>query len=149
MYSCEWNHLHLVLVILIQSFRESSYCMVFYEKRRSFCSFFFFFLMIRRPPRSTLFPYTTLFRSRAPAPRRQELSELDVRRTELLQRAAELLRALTCCRSAPPHTELAQRAEQATPPGHATDIERTLETLRPGAHQGRCVPGISPGNATA
>src|SRR4030043_1241491 len=30
---------------------------------------FFFFLMIRRPPRSTLFPYTTLFRSwSAPAP---------------------------------------------------------------------------------
>src|SRR5260221_14224906 len=28
------------------------------------CLFFFFFLMIRRPPRSTLFPYTTLFRSR-------------------------------------------------------------------------------------
>src|SRR3712207_8349884 len=28
----------------------------------------FFFLMIRRPPRSTLFPYTTLFRSRAAAP---------------------------------------------------------------------------------
>src|SRR2546426_8727919 len=28
---------------------------------------FFFFLMIRRPPRSTLFPYTTLFRSREPA----------------------------------------------------------------------------------
>src|SRR6266852_9032078 len=28
--------------------------------------FFFFFLMIRRPPRSTLFPYTTLFRSRWP-----------------------------------------------------------------------------------
>src|SRR2546426_12844184 len=26
-------------------------------------NFFFFFLMIRRPPRSTLFPYTTLFRS--------------------------------------------------------------------------------------
>src|SRR5215216_7588025 len=33
--------------------------------------FFFFFLMIRRPPRSTLFPYTTLFRSHArPAWRR-------------------------------------------------------------------------------
>src|SRR5256885_17259940 len=27
------------------------------------CPSFFFFLMIRRPPRSTLFPYTTLFRS--------------------------------------------------------------------------------------
>src|SRR5215204_7180011 len=32
--------------------------------------FFFFFLMIRPPPRSTLFPYTTLFRSRRPALRR-------------------------------------------------------------------------------
>src|SRR5205807_8979532 len=30
----------------------------------TFFLFFFFFLMIRRPPRSTLFPYTTLFRSR-------------------------------------------------------------------------------------
>src|SRR2546430_5541992 len=29
---------------------------------------FFFFLMIRRPPRSTLFPYTTLFRSLATIP---------------------------------------------------------------------------------
>src|SRR5262245_63417002 len=35
---------------------------------RTRCSFFLailFFLMIRRPPRSTLFPYTTLFRSRS------------------------------------------------------------------------------------
>src|SRR2546422_2826732 len=32
--------------------------------------FFFFFLMIRRPPRSTLFPYTTLFRS---LPRAEDL----------------------------------------------------------------------------
>src|SRR5690348_18479405 len=30
---------------------------------RHYCSVYFFFLMIRRPPRSTLFPYTTLFRS--------------------------------------------------------------------------------------
>src|SRR5256885_8787136 len=30
--------------------------------------FVFFFLMIRRPPRSTLFPYTTLFRSRQDRP---------------------------------------------------------------------------------
>src|SRR6266404_7427519 len=38
--------------------------------------FFFFFLMIRRPPRSTLFPYTTLFRSRPDrAPDRAEWSE--------------------------------------------------------------------------
>src|SRR5215212_11203631 len=37
---------------------------VFYSFfRLSLLFFFFFFLMIRRPPRSTLFPYTTLFRS--------------------------------------------------------------------------------------
>src|SRR5687767_15928436 len=41
---------------------------VFYHFLFFFLSFyffflFFFFLMIRRPPRSTLFPYTTLFRS--------------------------------------------------------------------------------------
>src|SRR5712664_2982226 len=34
-----------------------------------FFFFFFFFLMIRRPPRSTLFPYTTLFRSFREVPR--------------------------------------------------------------------------------
>src|SRR2546428_229316 len=39
------------------------------------CSATFFFLMIRRPPRSTLFPYTTLFRSNtAPAQFRASLS---------------------------------------------------------------------------
>src|SRR3712207_7477531 len=32
----------------------------------------FFFLMIRRPPRSTLFPYTTLFRSRRDPQRRRQ-----------------------------------------------------------------------------
>src|SRR5215475_15734676 len=41
------------------------------------CFFFFFFLMIRRPPRSTLFPYTTLFRSHARVP--QSLRRLPAR----------------------------------------------------------------------
>src|ERR1022692_5009497 len=45
---------------------------------------FFFFLMIRRPPRSTLFPYTTLFRSRNS---RQALLTLP--------------RPVTCCESWP------------------------------------------------
>src|SRR5437773_10712497 len=40
-----------------------SCCCVFMISFFTFC-FFFFFLMIRRPPRSPLFPYTTLFRSR-------------------------------------------------------------------------------------
>src|SRR2546422_9667231 len=46
--------------------------------------FFFFFLMIRRPPRSTLFPYTTLFRS--------DLSEVGVCRlleTRVPERAGD------------------------------------------------------------
>src|SRR5438093_5442899 len=41
----------------------------------------FFFLMIRRPPRSTLFPYTTLFRSSIPGAR-----AIDRRRLVLLDR---------------------------------------------------------------
>src|SRR2546422_8809104 len=36
---------------------------LFFLSHLDVSSFFFFFLMIRRPPRSTLFPYTTLFRS--------------------------------------------------------------------------------------
>src|SRR5438067_8762776 len=51
------------------------------------CVFSFFFLMIRRPPRSTLFPYTTLFRSHESAARHRVL--LPPRR---LDRLAELLR---------------------------------------------------------
>src|SRR5688572_31690782 len=39
-----------------------------------YCVHLFFFLMIRRPPRSPLFPYTTLFRSRVP--KRMELAKL-------------------------------------------------------------------------
>src|SRR5205085_11767494 len=39
--------------------------------------FSFFFLMIRRPPRSTLFPYTTLFRSRAHCSRKRTLGARD------------------------------------------------------------------------
>src|SRR2546421_10273903 len=37
---------------------------LFFIVRCDFFFFLFFFLMIRRPPRSTLFPYTTLFRSK-------------------------------------------------------------------------------------
>src|SRR6266581_6978864 len=43
----------------------SFWCFLFIK----YIFFFFFFLMIRRPPRSTLFPYTTLFRSSPPSSR--------------------------------------------------------------------------------
>src|SRR2546430_9562816 len=49
-------------------------------------SIFFFFLMIRRPPRSTLFPYTTLFRS-------PHLRNLPWRRAVLARDVAEPIRA--------------------------------------------------------
>src|SRR6266702_750415 len=41
--------------------------MLFYDDVYAVVVMFFFFLMIRRPPRPTLFPYTTLFRSIARA----------------------------------------------------------------------------------
>src|SRR5436190_24374422 len=40
------------------------------RRGRAYYIWFFFFLMIRRPPRSTLFPYTTLFRSSGAGPGR-------------------------------------------------------------------------------
>src|SRR5256886_15535215 len=56
--------MHRVYLIL----RTRSECFVrfvfvFYYSQCFLYLLFFFFLMIRRPPRSTLFPYTTLFRS--------------------------------------------------------------------------------------
>src|SRR5256885_15037887 len=47
------------------------------EVRYSIVFCFFFFLMIRRPPRSTLFPYTTLFRSLQEAPAVSALGSLE------------------------------------------------------------------------
>src|SRR5437588_9958238 len=44
--------------------RRSILIILFLHSYTHLLSFFFFFLMIRRPPRSTLFPYTTLFRSK-------------------------------------------------------------------------------------
>src|SRR3712207_9487304 len=57
----------------------------------------FFFLMIRRPPRSTLFPYTTLFRSGAeavdqPAPRRRRRARVAQGRDGEVLDGAELVR---------------------------------------------------------
>src|SRR5437667_2454977 len=53
---------------------SSAACHLLFCYVDSFYSFlFFFFLMIRRPPRSTLFPYTTLFRAGPSRPRHHEL----------------------------------------------------------------------------
>src|SRR5471032_3458120 len=54
--------------------------------------FFFFFLMIRRPPRSTLFPYTTLFRSLLDrhAQRHGHLDAIDIERGRSEEHTSEL-----------------------------------------------------------
>src|SRR5699024_11957737 len=60
---------------------------VFFFSFLFFCFFFFFFLMIRRPPRSTLFPYTTLFRSLTKC---QAQSTSDIDNIALAYKAAEI-----------------------------------------------------------
>src|SRR6516164_5440882 len=87
------SQFHLVCRLLLEKKKKYKFIISFYKKKKkindnnigilflfilyvfylffniNFCFsnllffFFFFFLMIRRPPRSTLFPYTTLFRS--------------------------------------------------------------------------------------
>src|SRR2546426_12728487 len=87
------------------------------------CIFFFFFLMIRRPPRSTLFPYTTLFRSeRSSALRRQQIDDVEL---------SDELFELTEPRS--PHFELVevalrehQHAARAAGPHRATVTRAAL-----------------------
>src|SRR6266436_9522931 len=66
-----------------------------------FCLSFFFFLMIRRPPRSTLFPYTTLFRScrwgrraRPGPPRRDRTTRSEEHTSELQSRLHLVCRLL-------------------------------------------------------
>src|SRR5205807_10235746 len=70
------------------------YLFIFFFLTLSFY-FFFFFLMIRRPPRSTLFPYTTLFRSLwlvkvAPARARSCLCCADYRSVRSEEHTSEL-----------------------------------------------------------
>src|SRR2546422_7895610 len=80
---------------------------------------FFFFLMIRRPPRSTLFPYTTLFRSR---------SRADVRTST---RFATLTHPMRSTNSAPPHnryklgfTSRTRRSEE-----HTSELQSRLHLV--------------------
>src|SRR2546430_13704282 len=63
--------------------------------------FLFFFLMIRRPPRSTLFPYTTLFRSR------DVLREIPIRQlVAIMKKAGEFYKDATLPRSEEHTSEL-------------------------------------------
>src|SRR2546422_7921079 len=74
-------------------------------------SLFFFFLMIRRPPRSTLFPYTTLFRSLDEERIRRELEALDPMRLDAEEGKVALHGALADARPRrdAPHAPLGDR----------------------------------------
>src|SRR5437870_11483224 len=100
----------------------------------------FFFLMIRRPPRSTLFPYTTLFRSRSSrwtsppatrcrsagrtgAPRRAPISARDRKSTRLNSSHVAISYAVFCLKKK-------KQPSQSTPSRH----HRTLQPLLPSHH---------------
>src|SRR3712207_7912922 len=80
---------------------------------------FFFFLMIRRPPRSTLFPYTTLFRSATGADRRHPERALLGARRDPAQRP----------RGVAGRPGLAQRHPRRRPRGHRVDPDRKSTRL--------------------
>src|SRR5690606_42071501 len=63
--------LSVLIVTVRRELLQSHHASPFLPVTSGLCivSFYFFFLMIRRPPRSTLFPYTTLFRSSFPGER--------------------------------------------------------------------------------
>src|SRR5256885_16359219 len=67
----------VILLYHVHRFNTFSYLLILLPD-------FFFFLMIRRPPRSTLFPYTTLFRSEAPPNHRVNYAGLHIRRSRIL-----------------------------------------------------------------
>src|SRR5256885_12954321 len=80
--------------------------------------------MIRRPPRSTLFPYTTLFRSREPA---QRIDLAAVRVLVLAQRVRRRVR----CRDAAGTEDDRDRLGPAVGADHARSEEHTSELQSP------------------
>src|SRR2546425_13143759 len=92
---------------------------------------FFFFLMIRRPPRSTLFPYTTLFRS-------GHVADLHVgespqpERVHAEDRPCELFRHV----AVHPLHYRDDRDEEHHADEHADDGEDALQLLRPDGLEG-------------
>src|SRR3712207_6979657 len=76
--------------------------------------YIFFFLMIRRPPRSTLFPYTTLFRSRHVRGHQLERRDLDGAEGERRHRAELTANAVATRRLDDPPLADGARSEEHT-----------------------------------
>src|SRR6266516_6982079 len=93
------------------------------------CDIFFFFLMIRRPPRSTLFPYTTLFRSCGRCRRRSRSTSRSTRygtcstrseeHTSELQSPYELVCSL-----------LLEKKKKKMHVGDVNEIKRTIKKIK-------------------
>src|SRR5947208_15473590 len=66
--------------------------------------FSFFFLMIRRPPRSTLFPYTTLFRSQERAADRKETRNAERLKESIARNEAKIKMLDTQAKRSEEHT---------------------------------------------
>src|SRR2546425_3709060 len=96
------------------------------------CRLFFFFLMIRRPPRSTLFPYTTLFRSPRQADLRGHsklhLRERVHRRLIHLHRQGTRKTGPNMTTTAPPQTTLT-RAQIETAIAALQPVQRVMVRL--------------------
>src|SRR2546425_9738661 len=76
--------------------------------------FFFFFLMIRRPPRSTLFPYTTLFRSFAAGIVFRNFHKTDSNEIETVRGRSLLNNYLSGSKALELHAFLEVRSEEHT-----------------------------------
>src|SRR5436190_14347921 len=95
--------------------------------------------MIRRPPRSTLFPYTTLFRSRARARRRPRQPEDDVRGARRLSRRTHRDRKSTRLNSS--HTVISyavfclkKKKKPHMDKQISTDVNKTMSSPATAAH---------------
>src|SRR6266540_6851578 len=96
-----------------------------------FFFFFFFFLMIRRPPRSTLFPYTTLFRSRRCPARGRRPVRPGCATHELVARPAPRRREASGGHRAAPAPGAGARGGGPAAPGHPLHPQR-VPPLRDG-----------------
>src|SRR6267378_45213 len=105
--------------------------------------FFFFFLMIRRPPRSTLFPYTTLFRSTRgsapgsppapPASTQRAASRSEEHTSELQSRRALVCRLLLEKKKASGSQRLSDHLRDRV---HIRDARRRVRALVLGGPEG-------------
>src|SRR5947208_5243145 len=77
--------------------------------------YFFFFLMIRRPPRSTLFPYTTLFRSTRSSPWKCRSGASAARRARSMSTS---IRAVTRRRRSSPRWRSEEHTSELQSPDH-------------------------------